>query len=105
MWMVNPKKLCRQHLLGEHKELHMIVGSLRKGISLQGYYDKKLIDPYNIAQRHNDIVHEMMKRGYNHKSPIDLGGLVLDQIPIDISQNENELCNRCSECKKRIENI
>ena len=30
-WKVNPKLLCRQHLLGNHLEVHMFVGTLRRG--------------------------------------------------------------------------
>jgi len=26
MWMLNPKALCRKHLMGEHVEIHMLVG-------------------------------------------------------------------------------
>lgn len=31
MWVVNPKILCRKHLLGEHVELHMATGHLQRG--------------------------------------------------------------------------
>lgn len=40
MWKVNPKNMCRQHLLGEHVECHMFVGAILKGISLSGYIKK-----------------------------------------------------------------
>lgn len=29
MWCVNPHSLCREHLLGEHNELHKLVGGIR----------------------------------------------------------------------------
>ena len=44
MWMVPPSKMCRQHLLGEHVEIHMLVGTMRKGKSMQGFYDNRLVD-------------------------------------------------------------
>lgn len=28
MWMVDPKIMCRKHLLGEHLELHMLAGCI-----------------------------------------------------------------------------
>ena len=28
MWGVDPKQMCRQHLLGEHVELHMQAGAV-----------------------------------------------------------------------------
>lgn len=40
MWMVPPELMCRQHLLGEHVELHMFVGAINKGtsvVTLPGY--------------------------------------------------------------------
>ena len=30
MWMINPKLMCDQHLLGEHGELHKFIPSFRK---------------------------------------------------------------------------
>ena len=37
MWNINPEKLCKNHLLGEHVEMHKLVGNLTKGRSVQGY--------------------------------------------------------------------
>lgn len=36
MWMLPPETMCRKHLLGEHVELHMLLGSLRRGKTLTG---------------------------------------------------------------------
>jgi heme oxygenase len=68
--MVDPTFLCRQHLLGEHKELHMLVGTIRKGTSIKGYLDKDLLEVHNIEVRHRVLVEEMTRRGYNHMSPL-----------------------------------
>ena len=32
----SPETMCRKHLLGEHVELHMLLGSLRRGKTLTG---------------------------------------------------------------------
>ena len=37
MWMLPPKGLCRKHLLGEHVELHMLLGSMRRGKNIDGF--------------------------------------------------------------------
>ena len=53
MWKVNPKFLCVRHLLGEHKELHMLVGTLNKGIIdivRSKYVTQGLIEIHNIKQ-------------------------------------------------------
>ena len=34
MWLVPPSHMCRKHLLGEHVELHMLLGTLKKGKSI-----------------------------------------------------------------------
>lgn len=39
-WLVDPRCLCDKHLLGEHVEHHMFIGTLRKNKSIQGYLDK-----------------------------------------------------------------
>jgi hypothetical protein len=72
MWMVNPRGMCRKHLLGEHVETHMTAGAIRLGHNLQGYYDNNLIDPASIRQRHDELSREMVARGYRHNSPIEV---------------------------------
>ena len=100
MWMVNPKIMCRKHLLGEHVELHMSVGTIKKGISVKGYLDDNLLEPESIYRRHHELVLEMEARGYNHKSPLEL-------IPINMSKRIDreaslkELLRRCPECAER----
>ncbi len=70
MWMIDPKLMCRKHLLGEHRELHALVGILKKGTGIQGYLDNNLIETHNIVNRHEELVKEMTNRGYSHKSPL-----------------------------------
>lgn len=103
MWMIDPKLLCNQHLLGEHVELHMLVGTILKKKSLRGYFDNRLIEPTKIRLRHEELVAEMAERGMQHKSllpefaaPSTATGIV------DIEANYIELANRCSECRERI---
>lgn len=106
MWMVNPKMLCRQHLLGEHKEIHQLIGSINKGISIAGYIEKKIVQVKSIKQRHNDLVAEMLNRGYNHNSPLpkfSISKLPLKtkQCRVDKNQSFKELLARCNNCRMR----
>jgi len=103
MWLVNPKKLCRQHLLGEHKEVHQLVGSLRKSRSIQGHIEKGQIEIHNIVPRHKELVKEMIRRGYKHQSPLKKF-ISFKAGKIDILKNEKELIKRCKNCKKLIKN-
>lgn len=37
MWLVPTRFVRRKHLLGEHVEHHMLVGSIHKGLSMAGF--------------------------------------------------------------------
>lgn len=102
MWMINPKLLCRKHLLGEHVECHMFVGCINKDISLAGYVDKGLVEIHNIQNRHDVLAQEMANRAYKHKSPLPEFNS-WKEGNINISKNMIELGIRCNECKKKIE--
>ena len=102
MWNVVPEYLCRKHLLGEHVEMHMFVGTIKKGISINGYIKNKLVETDKIVQRHDKLVEEMESRGFNHKSPIDDWECDFTVGEVDIEDNLKELSKRCPECKKRI---
>lgn len=102
--MVDTSIMCRKHLLGEHLECHMFVGALKKGKKLQGFYDNKLLDARSVNERHDIIVKEMLRRGYNHRTPLQqLDVEIIDDTPyVYISEDKNiiTLLDRCSDCKK-----
>jgi hypothetical protein len=108
MWMIDPKTLCRQHLLGEHNELHRYKHIFEKHQSIAGRISPiVLIEPENMKSRHDEIVKEMLARGYNHQSPYeqpDLSHLPNDQryAKVDLEYNLKDLYNRCPECKNKI---
>jgi len=101
MWDVPPATMCRQHLLGEHLEMHMFVGAIAKGTSMYGYIENGLLDVSKLQSRHDELVTEMTNRGMKHKSP-------LPEIPehpwraeaIDVNVSLLELAHRCAECQK-----
>jgi hypothetical protein len=102
--MVPPSLLCRQHLLGEHRELHALVGIIRKGTRLNGYVNKQLIDTAAIPDRHTAIAAEIATRGYNHNSPLE-GEITIAVGQVDVDQNLAELRTRCAGCKERIDRV
>lgn len=102
-WMVDPEVLCQQHLLGEHVEMHMFVGSLRKGLSLQGYLDMGLVEPRRIAERHERLVAEMARRGMNHASPLPEYTYDGPDGVVDVEHSYLELARRCADCRERQE--
>lgn len=98
MWMIPPSQMCRKHLLGEHVETHMFVGSIDKGISMGGYVKNNLVETHNLKARHDELVKEMQRRGYNHKSPMTYKDkMALGKV--DVIYNLKDLHNRCAECK------
>jgi hypothetical protein len=100
MWLVNPKIMCRKHLLGEHLELHMLVGCLRKQKNIKGYLENGLADPSLIIDRHRELVAEMKHRGYKHFSPIGEFPQQVSRCNIDSKKNVQELVDRCLKCRE-----
>jgi len=103
MWNVNPKQMCSKHILGEHVEMHMFVGTINKGISIKGYLEKGLIEPHNINKRHQELVEEMERRGMKHNSELPKL-LVEPKVEGRVSRTDNQklLASRCLECRERI---
>lgn len=104
MWCVDPRLLCRQHLLGEHTELHQLVGHLRAGHTnaVRGHAERGQVDTSRISSRHEALVAEMERRGYTHDSPLSYDD-TLDLGEVDERENLEELAARCDDCRERIE--
>ena len=109
MWMIEPKYLCRNHLLGEHSEIHKHRPSFVKQHSVRGrVFPVALIEPKNMKIRHDELAIEMLSRGYNHQSPFEMPDIsyLSDEeknARANLSYNVDDLKKRCSECKKRFE--
>jgi hypothetical protein len=101
MWMVNPKLMCRKHLLGEHVELHMFVGCLLRKKTLAGFFEKGLLEVHSIRSRHQALVEEMQRRGMQHHSPL-LKFRSYEMGKINRRQSKKELASRCQECLERM---
>lgn len=100
MWMVNPRIMCRQHLLGEHAEIHMFIGTISRGKSVKGYLEKGLLEVHSLYDRHEELVEEMKRRGYNHQSDVDKKWKSAEKRGvIDRKKSLDELVKRCSSCK------
>ena len=106
VWDVSPKVLCRNHLLGEHRELHAmwsVITKNKKGYSLHPEtirWKGKLLALYN---RHDQLVQEMVRRGYSHKSPLDkrnaTGSSTQDVFIHSISEQKQILRDKKCHCK------
>lgn len=113
MWMVDPALLCRQHLLGEHNELHMLAGTLLRGKSVDGFIRQGLLEPLRLDERHAALAHEMLARGFRHQSPLpdaeSLRAALAAYAPqvrlatVDTALALHELVRRCPRCARRVE--
>jgi hypothetical protein len=105
MWMVDPAIMCRQHLLGEHRELHALLGVVTKTMSwnLDGYVRNNLIEMESLAPRHEAIAAEMVARGYNHQSPFPEVVPPVVRGVVDRERSLAVLLDRCPDCRSRNE--
>lgn len=74
IWDLPPSQLCRVHLLGEHRELHAlwtIITQNKKGYRNHPETKRWVGKLKALYNRHEALVTEMKKRGYNHQSHLD----------------------------------
>jgi hypothetical protein len=110
-WMVNPKIHCRKHLLGAHVECHIFCGILRNKKKIDGYIKNNCLEISNLIFYHNLLALEMLYRGYNHNSNIEILPN-LSHIPeeykfytIDRESALADLLNRCDSCRQNYERL
>ncbi len=74
VWEIKPERLCRKHILGEHVEIHAIWSIINN--RKEGYKNHPEINRWrgklkSLFLRHEELVKEMEKRGYSHKSLLE----------------------------------
>jgi len=75
VWDLEARTLCDRHLLGEHRELHAVWTVLTEG--KRGYANHPEVRrwrgrPAALYARHESQVEEMRRRGFSHRSPLDV---------------------------------
>mgnify|MGYP003643840266 FL=1 len=103
--MIDPKLLCRKHLLGEHGELHKFIPSFHKQYSVDNRVSPVVqIELSSYEERHEEIAEEMLRRGMNHKSPLpplpDFSYLPREHFEAKVDKNISirDLRERCDDC-------
>jgi hypothetical protein len=74
IWDIPPGRLCRNHLLGEHRELHAIWSILihnKRGYAHHPETVRWRGKQKALFLRHEALVDEMTRRGYHHHSPLE----------------------------------
>ena len=99
IWCVPVQELDRQHLLGEHAELHCIVGALLGKYKAYLNHPETLRFENRIEQlffRHNEQVMEMRKRGYCHNSELPNSNQPYSYTSEENCRDQKEIKNRQS---------
>ena len=97
IWDVPPSILCRAHLLGEHRELHAIWTVLVEGKTGYARHPETIRWQGKLAAlylRHDAVITEMERRGYNHHSPLDptfATGSAVQENYVDSLEHQIEL--------------
>ncbi|MCF7927053.1 MAG: pyrimidine dimer DNA glycosylase/endonuclease V [Candidatus Izimaplasma sp.] len=105
-WMVNPKIHCVQHLMGAHAECHIFWGILNKKKSIKGYINSNCIEINSLLNYHKILQEEMLRRNYNHNSPLDslpdLSYLTYEEINVTVDRQKSldMLLERCDKCRE-----
>lgn len=102
IWDIHPKHLCRKHLLAEHRELHGLWNILTIHKNKGGYSNHPETLRWKgkrkaLYQRHEKLVKELLKRGYNHSS-------LLDEKHADGKSSQNVFLNTIKEQKQILKN-
>ncbi len=74
IWDISPEKLCSKHLVAEHGELHSlwsVIINKKKGFSKHPETLRWKGKLKALFLRHEALVKEMKKRGYQHKSSLN----------------------------------
>ncbi|MCR4427975.1 MAG: pyrimidine dimer DNA glycosylase/endonuclease V [Caldiserica bacterium] len=74
IWDLPPERLCRNHLLAEHREIHAIwniITMKKSGYSRHPETLRWVGKLKALFLRHQQIAQEMENRGFKHNSPLN----------------------------------
>jgi hypothetical protein len=100
IWDLEPERLCRQHLLGEHRELHglwVVLTQGKKGFAHHPETRRWRGKLKALYRRHEGLVAEMERRGYRHQTPLpaeQASGLAQQEEYKDSPAAQEELLRR-----------
>lgn len=107
IWDLDPKYLCRTHLLAEHRELHAIWNILTKNKKGYSKHPETLRWKGKLKAlyfRHEALKKEFKKRGYKHFSDLDkklAKGKSRQDVLIDSLKKQREILkSKNCECFK-----
>ncbi|NLO31660.1 MAG: pyrimidine dimer DNA glycosylase [Methanosarcina mazei] len=106
IWDIPPEKMCRNHLLGVHRELHALWSIITNNKKAYAHHPETLRWRGKLKAlylRHEALVREMTKRGYKHHTPLDpalaTGKAVQDEFVNTYEEQVRILKERGCECR------
>lgn len=110
IWDIHPSKLCKNHLLGEHRELHgvwTVITQNKKGYANHPETMRWRGKLPALKRRHDMLVAEFKRRGwksgFDHKTPLSLKGITgskIQRVKVDpLEQQIKEIKAKGCNCK------
>lgn len=106
IWDIPPEKMCRNHLLGEHRELHALWYIIINNKKAYAHHPETLRWKGKLKAlylRHEVLVNEMTARGYKHHTPLDsalaTGKVVQDEFVNTYEEQVRILKEKGCECR------
>ncbi|TAH69527.1 MAG: pyrimidine dimer DNA glycosylase [Methanosarcina mazei] len=106
IWDIPPENMCRNHLLGEHRELHALWSIITNNKKAYAHHPETLRWRGKLKAlylRHEALVREMTERGYKHHTPLDpvlaTGKAVQDEFVNTYEEQVRILKERGCECR------
>ena len=110
IWDIPIDKLCDNHLLGEHRELHAIWSILTNNKKGYSYHPETLRWKGKLKAlylRHEKQIKEMHKRGFNHNSPLEkklaIGNGIQTQLVDSLQKQIQILKNKNCKCQVKYQ--
>jgi len=104
VWDIPVEQLCRKHLLGQHNEIHIMYKTIQTGRKAWANHPETKRwrgKEHALKATHDATAAEMLRRGYNHKTPLpDAHGINVTQDTFihTIPEQYQILKNKGCEC-------
>ena len=114
MTLMNPRIMCTNHLIEEHKFLHDVEKALSNPEKVRQLVKEKKVDVGALCWRHQQIVGELYRRGTSLPCTINLPDSLPENFPyrnnilkqrplrnVSRVQNTQNMLLACAECWER----
>lgn len=101
MTKVDPRCLCRKHLVAEHIDMHLFMDWYKKKKNLSGYLRNGTLELHSIHDRHEALALELRRRGLEHNTPM-IRYCLQFAGHIDLKESYVRQTKKCKACGDRM---